>query len=334
MKILVAQPGKIGDLVCTTPLFRTLAENFKAPVDIIAGPFALDLLKGNDSVREVYSRKVEPDILRKENYTHILVLMPSVEIWGLARKASISNIWSTIHPKMTRRERLFSFFYLTRKFPYNFSSAQQHYLQMGQALGAANLIQKREIRYGSEDEQKIAEFLREQNLQDKKLVGISVTAGKDFKEWGNQNYKQLVDKLNSENFTVIAVGTKEERPKLETLQNSLARQDMFLNVAGDFKLSEFAALAVNFRAFIAADTGPLYIADALGIPVVDLMGPCYSGGQKPLGENAVLIGECLKPEHPKCRMMDSPNYLKEEFQRCMAEIRFEEVWQGFQSLKL
>ena len=237
MKILVAQPGKIGDLVCTTPLFRTLAENFKAPVDIIAGPFALDLLKGNDSVREVYSRKVEPDILRKENYTHILVLMPSVEIWGLARKASISNIWSTIHPKMTRRERLFSFFYLTRKFPYNFSSAQQHYLQMGQALGAANLIQKREIRYGSEDEQKIAEFLREQNLQDKKLVGISVTAGKDFKEWGNQNYKQLVDKLNSENFTVIAVGTKEERPKLETLQNSLARQDMFLNVAGDFKLS-------------------------------------------------------------------------------------------------
>lgn len=41
--------------------------------------------------------------------------------------------------------------------------------------------------------------------------------------------------------------------------------------------------------YIASDSGNVYIADAVGVPVVLLFGPCCHYEQRPLG-NVMLIG--------------------------------------------
>lgn len=332
MKVLVAQPGKIGDLVCTTPLFRTLAKSFGAPVDVIAGNFAADLLFGNSAVGKIYPRDVDPKVLQEQHYTHVLMLMPSLELWKTAKKAGIKNIFGTVQRRMSKKEKLFSYFILTKRFNFDFTrSIQEHYLDMAAALGAREIVKMREIYFSEEAQSRAARFFSDNNLSGKRVVGISVGAGKDFKKWGLDNFRRLVVALNADGFFVVGAGSQEERQEVESLAASLPDGSMFVNAAGLFSLQEFAAVARNFLCYIAGDTGPLYIADALGIPVVDLMGPCFAIGQHPQGLRAVIVGECKNSDHPKCYMMYSPNFRHDEYLRCMREIEFPEVWQGFKS---
>lgn len=331
--ILVIQPGKIGDLVCTTPLLRTLEQHFRSPVDVMAGDFAPDLLVGNNSVRKIYPRTVDPKTLALENYTHALVLMPSYELWRKMKTAGIKNIWGTVHKYQAKKDKLWSFWFLTKRFPFDYSaSAEEHYFKFVKSLGIHNLIRKREMHFRDSDVQKAREFLQENNLASEKIVGLAITAGKDFKQWGAENYCRLIDELTSHNYMVVGAGASADRDELENLKSKLKNPLKFFNIAGKFSLSEFAALCGKFLCFIGSDTAPLYIADALGVPVIDLMGPCFSVGQHPQGEQAIIVGECLSPAHPKARMMYGPSELSNEFQRCMAEISFEEVWEAFEKL--
>jgi heptosyltransferase-2 len=328
-RVLVVQEGKIGDLVCTTPLFRTLKNNFAEPVDVVAGTFAEEVLKGNDAVGEILPRTVSIRILRQKQYSHVLILMPSVEILKRCVVAGIPNLLGTVHDKMSKKEKLYSFF-LTKKFNYDFvTAAQDHYLEMAKALGVTNPVRRREVYFDAQDRVVADQFLNQYGLQGKKLAGISVTAGKDFKEWGIENFAHLVNRLNESGFCVIGVGSLPEREKLEKLALSVDR-GMFFNTAGLFSLSQLAALVSIFSVFVSADTGPLYIADALAVPVVDLMGPCCSTSQRPQGAKAVIVGECQEPVHPKCYMMNCPNALREDFSRCMRDITFAEVWKGLE----
>lgn len=328
-RILVVQEGKIGDLVCTTPLLRTLKNNFGSPVDLIAGGFGEEVLKGNDAVGDSFPRTVSVKVLKQKQYSHALILMPSVEILKKCILARIPTIFGTIHAKMSKQEKLYSFF-LTRRFSYNFSSpVQEHYLAMAKALGAVNPIRNREVYFDAQARQAVAQFLAKTGLQAQRLVGISVTAGKDFKEWGIDNFAGLVNRLTEAGFSVVGVGSGADRAKLERL-GSQVKSDMFFNTAGLFSLSELAALLSNFSVFISADTGPLYIADALAVPVVDLMGPCVSASQRPEGPKAVIVGECRDQTHPKCSMMNCPNALRDDFARCMRDISLDEVWKGFE----
>lgn len=331
MKILVVQLGKIGDLVCTTPLLRTLADNLREGVDLLAGNFAADLLAGNTAVGQIFTRDVDPRVIAEGRYTHALILMPNVEIWQKLKIAGIDQRWGTVHPRMRLAEKLQSFFYLTRKFPYRYgTSIPDHYLNMAKELGIKNIINTREVHFRDPDRNAAEEFYRQAGITGKQVVGISVTGGKDYKEWGAENYVKLVNELNNKGFVVIGVGTKEEAAKLAAIKSQIQKPEGLLNTAGQFSLSSLAAIISKMFCFIAADTGPLYIADALGVPVIDLMGPCSSGGQKPLSPRAQIIGECFNPQHPKCYMMYSPSALRAEYLRCMQEIKFEEVWNAFE----
>ena len=331
MRVLIAQTGKIGDLVCTTPLFRSVQQAQGAPVDIIAGEFAKNLLKGNDAVDKIYSREVERKTLRKEGYTHALLLMPSTELWVKCRFAGIPNVFGTVHDAMTKRERFLKFL-LNKRFHYQFAtSVHKHYFRLVHALGILEEIQKREI-YPDESDRKTAEdFFSRHKLSGKKFAGISVTGGKNFKDWGTDNFVKLVDRFIADEYIVIGVGADVDREKMESVREKISDPKKLINTAGQFTLGELAAVLKPLDTFVAADTGPLYIADAMEVPVVDLMGPCSSRGQHPIGDRAVIVGECGNSEHLKCYMMNCPNFRARDFSRCMHEIKVDEVWEAARS---
>jgi ADP-heptose:LPS heptosyltransferase len=63
----------------------------------------------------------------------------------------------------------------------------------------------------------------------------------------------------------------------------------FINLIGKISLEELPWAISKMDCYIASDSGNVYIADAVGVPVVLLFGPCCHYEQRPLG-NVLLIG--------------------------------------------
>src|SRR3990167_9452485 len=61
------------------------------------------------------------------------------------------------------------------------------------------------------------------------------------------------------------------------------------SLCGAFNLEELPAAIKRLSLVIGADTGLIYMADALNVPVVDIAGPCNMNDQRPTGKDAVII---------------------------------------------
>lgn len=95
-----------------------------------------------------------------------------------------------------------------------------------------------------------------------------------------------------------------------------------LNVIGRTGLIDMAGLIESAAALIAGDTGPLYMAAALGIPTVALFGPTDPSVYAPADErNAVLV---RRLPCSFCHKMTCPNNTA----GCMKSIRPEDVVQA------
>lgn len=55
-----------------------------------------------------------------------------------------------------------------------------------------------------------------------------------------------------------------------------------LNTTGLFSLDDLIALMECFHVFVSVDTGPIYIADAVGVATVNIVGPFASQTQRPM----------------------------------------------------
>jgi lipopolysaccharide heptosyltransferase I len=76
---------------------------------------------------------------------------------------------------------------------------------------------------------------------------------------------------------IVLLGTGGERALIEDVARQARAQGMdadgLLLLAGCTTIEELAVLARDARVLVGSDTGPMHLADALGAPVVALMGP-------------------------------------------------------------
>jgi ADP-heptose:LPS heptosyltransferase len=105
---------------------------------------------------------------------------------------------------------------------------------------------------------------------------------------------------------VFVTGTKEEETQINEF---LARHPEAVNLCGKLSLKELAAFISESYALVAASTGPLHIAAALGIKAIGLfapMRPIHPGRWAPLGKQAEFVvldkncNDCRKGGDCKC----------------------------------
>lgn len=116
------------------------------------------------------------------------------------------------------------------------------------------------------------------------------------REWGLDNFGKLIDLLPAEKFNILVTGTKEEgesmQPFLEKYNHRIA------NLTGKLTLPEFISLIASSDGLVAASTGPLHLAAALGIKAMGIyapMRPIFPKRWAPLGGQAsffVKEGTC------------------------------------------
>jgi ADP-heptose:LPS heptosyltransferase len=141
------------------------------------------------------------------------------------------------------------------------------YLSMLKFMGIKPKNSERKLYLCVEDEKMVEDLLESYELRDKKyLIGISISCGNRLKKWSEERFALLADRiLDGGKAEVILTGTNDEKKDAERFFSQLKHKAIFL--FGVLNLGQFAALCNKLSLFVSVDSGPLYIANAVGTPL-------------------------------------------------------------------
>ena len=120
-------------------------------------------------------------------------------------------------------------------------------------------------------------------------IGISVAAGNKAKTVPPVIWKQIADRLADLPCEFYVFGAPNEQSWMDDITRAYGELPNFINLIGKISLEELPWAISKMDCYIASDSGNVYIADAVGVPVILLFGPCCHYEQRPLG-NVLLIG--------------------------------------------
>ena len=127
------------------------------------------------------------------------------------------------------------------------------------------------------------------------------------REWGVENYVQLLKLLPQDTFNVILTGTKEEGAAIRG--NLFSENPELTDLSGRLDLAELINFIGHADGLLAASTGPLHIASALGKHAIGIYAPrrpIHPVRWAPLGTQAKYFvlekkcGECKNDEKCAC----------------------------------
>jgi heptosyltransferase I len=120
-----------------------------------------------------------------------------------------------------------------------------------------------------------------------RVVALNPGAGRADKRWPLPNFRTLAERLSAEvSARILVVWGPDELPTARAIQSGLAPRAL---LAPPTDLDELAALFRRCSLVVAADTGPLHLAAALGTPTIGLFGPTRAERNGPYGEKARAI---------------------------------------------
>lgn len=167
-------------------------------------------------------------------------------------------------------------------------------------------------------EQRIEDILRKEKkaYDSQKLVVINPFTKWQSKSWDIQKYAALGDALVEKfNVNIVISGSYEDKQQGEIICQMM-RQPA-LNLIGKTEIGELAALLKHSSLLISADSGPVHLANALGIQTITLFGPT-----SPQRTGAYLSGNAIV-----CKEKDCAPCFKKKCKTlfCMREIEVEDV---------
>ncbi len=108
------------------------------------------------------------------------------------------------------------------------------------------------------------------------------------REWGIDNYRELVKILPADKFKIFVTGTAQEA----SLMSDFLQEPGVHDLTGKLSLNQLIAFIQNCDGLLAASTGPLHIAAALNKKAIGLFvpkRPMHPGRWQPLGNDAHVL---------------------------------------------
>jgi heptosyltransferase I len=123
-----------------------------------------------------------------------------------------------------------------------------------------------------EERASAAAFLRDQGVGEKEtLIGLQLGASFPQKRWPPHHWRELIRLLSRKGGNRLVFFGDESDRRFWAGQGLPEGQG--IDTLGRLSLRQLMALLERCRLLVGADTGPLHLAVALGLPVVGLYGP-------------------------------------------------------------
>ncbi|MFA6428763.1 MAG: glycosyltransferase family 9 protein [Candidatus Buchananbacteria bacterium] len=328
--ILVAQTAGLGDMVCTTPMFRAIKNKYpECKVFVLGSTTNQELLQGHPDVDKYFSLNhgvLElAKIFRREGIDFACSAFPDFATLAAMYLAgipaiSMPRVIGEFCPQYTKAYQILTKLVLLIPH-YARQYAAREYLRLLEPIGIRTKDITKHIVYSNSAKQQVISFLGKQkvNLKEDLLIGIFPSAGNKIKNWSPINFAKLGNYLYQKYSARIVImgGKNDEQEVKETIVN-LDSSTQVINTHNLFNLDQLKALISVLTLFISVDSGPIYLAEALGVPTVDIIGPVDENDQPPVG----LLHKIVKASREKSAMyvMNARIYDKQEAKRQIEEI--------------
>lgn len=338
-RVLVVQMAKLGDMVCTTPMFRAIKKNYpECKVAVLGNAINKEVLDGNADVDEYLVAgkdfKREVDKIRRGDFEAVFLTSPNLFHLMAAYAARVPLIVATwveggFSPLMTRSYRWLAS-RLAVVVPHRMGQyAPREYLRLLEMIEIKETETKKYLNFSAAAREKAAEILKEATGL---KVGVAVTAGNKIKEWPRNNFAELIDYLIERNVRVVLLGASQDREAVDEVLKYVRDRKGLTDLTGKLSIDELKAVVAKLDLFISVDTGPIYIAEAFGIPTIDIVGPVDEREQPPRGDKHFVVAP--KRVKPELYVMNARVYNKEEARRQAEGVEVEKVKRAVKTLLL
>jgi ADP-heptose:LPS heptosyltransferase len=328
-RVLVIQTAKIGDFVSTTLVFRAIKQLLPgAHVTVLVNPVTAPLAAKLDSIDEVVSLPTRGFRglkgkgwlyrLLVRGFDAVIVLSPNLSTFLLPLWARIPRRISVLPDRRKGSARL-AWPLLTYGEPH--IHGQLFRITALQALrglgvpGVADLLAlPNEIPQPSTDAVQRAKAILAPEAGP--YLGVGISAGNTMKALPPSVLFSLVDGfLSQTNARVVLIGTSEDSRLANEILTRLGSERV-IDATGRWTLEDLPALLAQLDAYVGVDSGVTYMADAAGVPVIDIMGPADPLDQRPLGAKAIVV-----PSEPECapcsHAFDAPYQCRHSHRACL-----------------
>ena len=307
MRILVIRTDRIGDVLLSTPVLSVLREQAAdCHIAALVSPYAAGAIEGHPALDEivVYERSgrhggpggffhLVAD-LRGKRFDAALVLHPTARLALACRLAGIPVRIGTGY-------RAYGFLF-NRKVYEHRKDARRHEVEYNLSLARALFNQAGEaapeIHVPEAATRAVARRLRQWRVPpDDPLVLLHPGSGGSARNWPEECFTELAERLSRGGVRVVVTGSADERDLVGRVAGSLP--ESVIRIAGELDIKELAALLRATSLCVTNSTGPLHVAAAVGTPTVALfcpIKPCSPVRWGPFGGDH----DVLMPEVPDC----------------------------------
>ena len=295
MKILIWQTAYLGDVILTTPLIRTLQENFpNAEIGFVGRPFITELLKGYDIELIPFNKGFRE----------------SFEIIKKIKKYDV-----VISPHRSLRTALILYFARIKRrigfnkseLPFLYTDLVEHRWELHEVDRNLSLLKPLGVKKFVRETKLFAnsDVIEKFGLKDKDYVVISPFSNFPLKEWSLENWNELIKRLDTQ---IVITGTKSDLKKAE----GLIKNKKVINLVGKTSLRELMGVIKGAQLVVANDSSPIHIANALGVPAITV----YTATSSKYGFYP-LIGAYLDNPAPCSPCSPNPKKCKTGTKECL-----------------
>ena|SRR5438270_1584017 len=308
----------VGDNILALPTYRALQHRFKHEGGItVAVPENISTLLASSSI----CRKVIPwngntreriHALKRGRFRRAVILPNSFRAAMITYAAGIGERWGY---STDCRSLL-----LTHVVPRIKDRAHQldDYTKLLVAINAPRVVDEiPSIKLPVAVRDRARRKLRARGVRvDRPLFGIH--AGGLYgraKHWGDENYRQVAERLRADGYGVVLLTSPGEREQAESIAAS--SEIPMIGESGD--VLEIAAAISHCSIVITNDSGPLHLAAALAVPSVSIFGP--TDPDRTVIPGASRVVRAAVPCQP-CYSRECPL----GHHRCMRDISVDDVY--------
>lgn len=332
-KILVIRLSSLGDIVVMTPIFRALRERYPtAQIDYLIKTEFQSLLENNPFISNLLVFDAKSGFrgwrklcrrLAAEHYDIYIDMHNNLRSRVLGHYLQRASLLRFHKPRL---KRFLLFYFYINIFRKNFTLLSE-YFKVLKPLKISNAALIPEIVLSDSAVQRTAEILAEQDIHQPFVVLLAVAA------WANKRYsinkyrelsRRIVEKYNVQ---VVWLGGKKDH-YLNEISGSKDPKNIFL--IGETTLDESIAILSKSSLVIGNDTGLSYAAEAVGTPLIVILGPTSrETGAGPFGPDSQSIQQqlwcrpCSQKGNRKC-------YRKRQY--CLENISVDEIFGVVQSV--
>jgi heptosyltransferase-3 len=312
--IIISRTDSIGDVVLTLPLAGIikhyipncklifLGRNYTK--DVISLSQHVDEFISYDAILKLNATE-QLAAFKKLNATHIIHVFPVKEIAQLAKKVGIQNRISTTN-------RLWHWFTCNVRIKLSRKNSDLHEAQLNTKLltplGIDKLFSVEELAkfYGFTKIPTLEKHFADLIDTTKTPIILHPKSKGSAREWGLDNFSNLITQLDKTTYQLFISGTAHEG---ELVKDLISKHPEVIDLTGKLSLQQFIAFINHCDVLIAASTGPLHIAAALGKKAIGLfapMRPIHPGRWKPIGKQAAYLvlnkncSDCRKTMDCQC----------------------------------